>query len=64
MGERTGSRVFQWVWSYVLVLFLSWVYNTWFVMLSDSFGARFGREQHVCPCSWVRIDDSSMKVQT
>ncbi|EGZ71230.1 hypothetical protein NEUTE2DRAFT_66180 [Neurospora tetrasperma FGSC 2509] len=21
MGERTGSRVFQWVWSYVLVLF-------------------------------------------
>ncbi|KAL0940982.1 hypothetical protein CTRU02_203745 [Colletotrichum truncatum] len=19
MGERTGSRVFQWVWSYVLV---------------------------------------------
>ncbi|KAK1978884.1 hypothetical protein LZ30DRAFT_598149, partial [Colletotrichum cereale] len=20
MGERTGSRVFQWVWSYVLVL--------------------------------------------
>ncbi|KAL0930079.1 hypothetical protein CTRU02_214899 [Colletotrichum truncatum] len=20
MGERTGSRVFQWVWSYVLIL--------------------------------------------
>ncbi|KAK0369457.1 hypothetical protein CLIM01_13190 [Colletotrichum limetticola] len=20
MGERTGSRVFQWVWSYVIVL--------------------------------------------
>ncbi|KAL0931742.1 hypothetical protein CTRU02_212695 [Colletotrichum truncatum] len=22
MGERTGSRVFQWVWSYVVVLSL------------------------------------------
>ncbi|KAK3505263.1 hypothetical protein B0T13DRAFT_32988 [Neurospora crassa] len=26
MGERTGSRVFQWVWSYVVILSCSWTY--------------------------------------
>ncbi|KAK3351186.1 hypothetical protein B0H65DRAFT_457096 [Neurospora tetraspora] len=27
MGERTGSRVFQWVWSYVMILPQSVVYE-------------------------------------
>ncbi|KAL0936195.1 hypothetical protein CTRU02_208410 [Colletotrichum truncatum] len=27
MGERTGSRVFQWVWSYVLVNAFKMTYN-------------------------------------
>ena len=26
MGERTGSRVFQWVWSYVLELYATMAY--------------------------------------
>ncbi|KAL0933373.1 hypothetical protein CTRU02_212336 [Colletotrichum truncatum] len=29
MGERTGSRVFQWVWSYVVISILSSVYIRW-----------------------------------
>ncbi|KAK3392473.1 hypothetical protein B0T20DRAFT_56800 [Sordaria brevicollis] len=27
MGERTGSRVFHWVWSYVLNLFVGLAYK-------------------------------------
>ncbi|KAL0939273.1 hypothetical protein CTRU02_205883 [Colletotrichum truncatum] len=27
MGERTGSRVFQWVWSYVIIPLLNKTYN-------------------------------------
>ena len=27
MGERTGSRAFQWVWSYVIVLFKAGTYE-------------------------------------
>ncbi|KAK3402396.1 hypothetical protein B0T20DRAFT_404228 [Sordaria brevicollis] len=27
MGERTGSRVFQWVWSYVCILSFPSAYN-------------------------------------
>ncbi|KAH7633180.1 hypothetical protein B0T09DRAFT_238833, partial [Sordaria sp. MPI-SDFR-AT-0083] len=28
MGERTGSRVFQWVWSYVLDVPLAYAYKS------------------------------------
>ncbi|EGZ71363.1 hypothetical protein NEUTE2DRAFT_65665, partial [Neurospora tetrasperma FGSC 2509] len=34
MGERTGSRVFQWVWSYVIILHMSSTYICWSSMLS------------------------------
>ncbi|KAK3486175.1 uncharacterized protein B0T23DRAFT_408225 [Neurospora hispaniola] len=34
MGERTGSRVFQWVWSYVIVSPMLSTYICWRSMLS------------------------------
>ncbi|EGZ72837.1 hypothetical protein NEUTE2DRAFT_61119 [Neurospora tetrasperma FGSC 2509] len=54
MGERTGSRVFQWVWSYVLLackcgayqarqLEFLWAFCPWYVL---SFHLSTGTLQH------------------
>ncbi|KAK0726936.1 hypothetical protein B0T26DRAFT_636707, partial [Lasiosphaeria miniovina] len=43
MGERTGSRIFQWVWSYVTVMGSKRCYLGSFLLLRGNAGQRLVR---------------------
>ncbi|KAK0373452.1 hypothetical protein CLIM01_09183 [Colletotrichum limetticola] len=48
MGERTGSRVFQWVWSYVVVLGELRVYVRRMAAYRGSLALLLNSPNHYC----------------
>ncbi|KAK1842781.1 hypothetical protein CCHR01_14599 [Colletotrichum chrysophilum] len=57
MGERTGSRVLQWVWSYVMVCMRQVVHVVW-----EREGEKTPRYFSLCRCHWDSHNIQQTKV--